>query len=161
MAPVCHIVYLGLSNQRLLQRGKNLSNFLKIVKKKRERLLARDLPLGCVHWVLLWLMRMERKRLTWHLLLWASGCPNGLLISWSSGASQPGNPISGSDHTLPAPITFTSSPNWNVSKLLNFLPCILSRMKHTWTQEVAMTLVFLRFLVCCARFPKWGRETGW
>lgn len=43
MAPVCHIVYLGLSNQLLSQCGRKVSNFLKNVKKK-ERLLPRDLP---------------------------------------------------------------------------------------------------------------------
>lgn len=56
----------------------------------------------------------------------------------------------------PAPVTFMSSPNQDVSKLVNFLPCALTRMaqrlfmKHTEAQQVVMILVFLRFLVCYA-----------
>ena len=91
--------------------------------------------------------------------------PHGLPAAGRSGASLLGTHAVGGDHVPPAPATSTPSPNQDVSKLVNVLRCALPRMaprpfmEHTRTQQVVRTLVFLRFLGGCARFPKWGRET--
>lgn len=63
---------------------------------------------------------------------------------------------SSGDHTPPAAINFMSSPSQKKRCIFSLAVLKAQRafIKRRRTQRVVTVFVYLRFLVCCARFPK-------
>lgn len=147
------------------QLGPFQSAATSFLEECEKNLLARTLSLGCVHQVLLWLVRMERRGkegpdtcCSWHRdVLMDFSLPGGWVhLSWALRHSV--------EITLPLQLS-TSHPVQTrkkgvLSPLHSYLMAQRAFIKHRGTQWVVTMFVFLRFLLCCAWFPKWGRETA-